>query len=86
MNVGPREGVIGQGWEMLGYQGRGGFTWRFHGAVSIDPGGCIRYENGRDRSVICSASQMYFSAYLKSRHVILLILPGGYWHVASDFP
>lgn len=86
MDVGRREGVIGQGWEMLGYQGRGGFTWRFHGTVSIDPGGFIRYENGRDCIVLCRASQVYFSAYLKSHHVILLILPGGYWHVAPNFP
>jgi hypothetical protein len=71
---------------MLGYQDMGGFTWRFNGAVCIDPGGFIRYENGRNRIVLCRASQVYFSAYLKSHHVILLILPGGYWHVAPNFP
>jgi hypothetical protein len=70
---------------MLGYPGMAGFTWRFYGAVSIAPGGGIRYENGRNRIVLCRGSQVYFSAYLKSHHVILLIRPGGYWHVASDF-
>lgn len=124
MDVGPREGVIGQGGEsgrrdgerplhphaslldamperaflasaeqgkaahivnMLRYPSMGGFTWHCNGAVSIDPGGYIRYENGRDRIVICRASQVYFSAYLKSHHVILLILPGGYWHAGLTF-
>jgi hypothetical protein len=64
----------------------GGFAWRFYGAVSNDPDSFIRHEKGRDRIVLCRASQVSFSAYLKSHHVILLILPGGYWHVGSNFP
>jgi hypothetical protein len=63
-----------------------GFPRRFGGVVRIDPGGVIRYENGRNRIVICRASQGYFSAYFESHHVILLKLPGGYWQVAYDFP